>query len=436
MKLTKAFPDRSPFKNLKPFQASPILYMKEAANWGSPVDLNLPMGDFVLISDPEHAHYVLATNHQNYVKSRGYKEVARVLGQGLLTAEGEFWHKQRKLLQPSFHKPELKKLLPSVWDTAEGYLEAIASGGTFRVDTEMSGLTLTVLLNSLIRYQHAELRDTMSENIEFAQEFIVDRIRSPFKWPVWVPTKTHRRYHYMVQKSNELIQQCVDARRAVGDQEVNDLLAVLLEQHDGEGGFVRIRDEMMTFLFAGHETSALSMTWTLHLLAHFPDVQAKLYAEVGGLASLADLDTMNFSNLKYTQQVIMEAMRYYPPIWNIVRRAVEDDVVGGVEIPRGKQLMINIYQLHHNSQYWDDPEQFRPERFAERNFKHKFQYLPFGAGPRFCIGNNFALLEITILLVQFVRAFELKPLGEKARAFNPLLTLRPEAPIELELVPR
>ncbi|MCV9388169.1 cytochrome P450 [Reichenbachiella ulvae] len=428
--LPKAFPQNRSIKNLKKFQSNPLLYMKEAAKWGSPVDLNLPMGDFVLISDPEQAQFILATNHQNYKKSRGYKEVARVLGQGLLTAEGDFWHKQRKLLQPSFHKPELKKLLPTVWETTRSYIESYQQD-EIRLDTEMNGLTLTVLLNSLIKYQDEELKSAMSRNIEFAQEFIVDRIRSPLKWPLWLPTPTHQRYHRMMKESNELIQKCVDSRKAIAEEDVNDILSVLMDHLDPKDEFGQIRDELLTFLVAGHETSALAMTWTLHLLAHYPEVQDKLYQEVKDMDQLEAMDMMNFSNLQYLHRVVMESMRFYPPIWNIVRQAKQPDEVGGVRIEVGKQLMINIYQLHHNSDYWSDPETFRPERFEEGELKHKFQYLPFGAGPRFCIGNNFAMFEIMILLTQFVKIFRFSPITPEKVEFNPLLTLRPKEEVRV-----
>lgn len=430
--LPKAFPENKSFKNLKSFQSNPLMYMKEAAKWGSPVDLNLPMGDFVLVSDPEQAQYVLASNHQNYKKSRGYKEVAHVLGQGLLTAEGDFWHKQRKILQPSFHKPELKKLLPTVWDTTQQYIEKYQQA-EMRLDTEMSGLTLTALLNSLIKYQDEELKEAMSRNIEFAQEFIVDRIRSPFKWPLWLPVPTHRRYHRMMEESNMLIQKCVDSRMDITEEGVNDILSVLMKHLDPKESFGQIRDELLTFLVAGHETSALAMTWTLHLLAHNPEVQEKLFEEVKDMDQLETMDLMNFSNLHYLHRVVMESMRFYPPIWNIVRQAKEPDEVGGVRIEVGKQLMINIYQLHHNSEYWTNPEEFRPERFEMGELKHKFQYLPFGAGPRFCIGNNFAMFEIMIMLAQFVRSYRFEALSPEKVPFNPLLTLRPKDPVSVRI---
>ncbi|SMD34939.1 Cytochrome P450 [Reichenbachiella faecimaris] len=437
MKPPKAFPENSKFQNLKKFQASPILYMKEAARtYGSPVDLNLPIGKFALISDPEQAQHVLASNHENYTKSNGYKQVALVLGNGLLTSEGEEWHRNRKMLQPSFHKNELRKLLPAVWETGSQYLSTLADNQALRLDTEMNGLTLTILLNSLIHSSDEEILSKMSGHVNFGQEFIVNRIRSPFKWPLWIPTKNHRHYHAMMTDSNDLIQRTIEERTSIGGKDIEDLLSVLLTKLDAKKDFIQIRDEILTFLVAGHETSSLGMTWMLHLLAHHPEIQNRLFEEVNELGDYESLDLMNFANLKYTGQVIKESMRLYPPIWNVVRKAKAQDRLGEFEIEEGYQLMNSIYELHHHPDYWENPALFDPDRFETYNFKHKFQYLPFGGGPRFCIGNNFALFEMTILLVQFVRTFKLKPLSPKEIGFNPLLTLRPNQLVNIQLTKR
>lgn len=438
MDLPKAFPENSKFQNLKKFKPSPILYMQEAAEkYGSPVDLNLPMGKFVLVSDPEQAYHVLVKNHDKYQKSKGYREIARVLGNGLLTAEGEQWQNQRKALQPSFHKIELRKLVPAIWNTTEQYLNTL-DNNTLRLDSELSGLTLTILLNSLINLYDEDLVKKMSDHIMFGQDFIVNRIRSPFKWPVWVPTKENRHYHRMMQEANDLIQKSVTERKKANAEEIDDILKVLMSAYDVDAEFLKIRDELLTFLIAGHETSALGITWTLHLLAHHPEIQKKLHEEVQKINGIEDIDLMNFSNLSYTQKVIKESLRYYPPIWNIVRRATKEDEIGGYHIPSGKQLMLNIQLIHKNQNYWENPEIFDPERFSKSSneLKHKFQYIPFGAGSRFCIGNNFAIYEMIVLLVQFVRKFEIKPKTVKDIGFNPLLTLRPDQPVEVELIAR
>ena len=173
---------------------------------GSPVDLHLPMGEYVLLNDPDQFAAVFTNEKEYYRKSKGYKEIAHVLGNGLLTAEGEEWHEQRKALQPSFHKNELRKLLPSVWQTGMDYMKSLYGKTVLRLDHEMSGLTMNILLNSLIQYQSEEMIYRMGEHIQFGQQFIVDRIRSPFKWPVWIPTKINRKYRRMMQDANDIIQ--------------------------------------------------------------------------------------------------------------------------------------------------------------------------------------------------------------------------------------
>lgn len=434
MKLPKAFPKASKLQNLKRFQRSPIQYMKDATQeLGSPLDLNVPIGKFGLLTHPDHIQHVLVTNHENYVKSDGYKQVALLLGNGLLTAEGKEWHDNRKALQPSFHKTELKKLLPAVWATGKQYIQALGNVEKLRLDTEMSGLTLTILLNSLIHSEDEEILIKMSEHLTFGQEFIVDRIRNPIKWPLWLPFKSNRQYHHMIKDSNLLIQKAIEDRQTSNKKDIKDLLTTLLENHDSISGFTQIRDEVLTFLVAGHKTSALGMAWGLHLLAHHPAIQERMFEEVKDLADLDDIDLLNYSNLKYTSNVVKEILRYYPPIWNIVRKANEPDNIDGVDIPKGHQMMLSIYELHRHPDFWENPTEFNPDRFLAMKSFHKFQYLPFGGGPRFCIGNNFALYEMMLLLVQFVRNYRLLPHSPKEIRFNPLLTLRPDQPIEVRL---
>ncbi|GAA0894167.1 hypothetical protein GCM10009122_38470 [Fulvivirga kasyanovii] len=437
MDLPIAFPENSKFQNLKKFQGSPVLYMQEAVEkFGAPVDLNLPMGDFVVTNSPKHAHRILATHQDRYQKSKGYREIARVLGHGLLTADGEQWHQQRKALQPSFHKNDLRKLLPSVWNTGTSFIHGLQPNTTLDLSEEMGRLTLNVLLNSLINYQDEVLKEKMIADVVFSQEFITNRIRSPFKVPVWVPTKQNRRYHTMMKEVNDLIRKCVRDRQQAGQDKFNDILTVLMQHHDPDAEFMKIRDELMTFFIAGHETSALGLAWGFHMLAHHPEVQQKLYDEVKGIEKLEDIDLINFSNTEYLQLTVKEVLRRHPPIWNIVRMAREEDELDGYRIAKGKQVMLNIYLIHNNNEYWDAPESFNPERFKALSLKDKLQYMPFGAGPRFCIGNNFAIFEMMILMLQLVKAFELIPLTDKNVGFNPLLTLRPEQPLNVQLKAR
>ena len=412
--------------------------MEEAVvQCGSPVDLHLPMGDFVLLNDPEQIAEVLLNEREYYQKAKGYRQIAHVLGNGLLTAEGEEWHRQRKMLQPSFHKNELRKLLPAIWHTGESYLSDLKDGQTLRLDTEMSGLTMTVLMNSLIHYQNEQMVQKMGEQIVFSQEFIVNRIRSPFKWPLWIPTPTHQAYHQMMREADDLIREFVVSRQ-VNPAKVEDILTVLMAHYDPEREFEQIRNQLLTLFIAGHETSAIALTWTLHLLGHYPEVQQRVYEEVKSIQKLGDIDLMNYAGLAYTHRVIKESLRCYPPIWNIVRRAIKPHHVAGFDIPVGKQLMLNVYLLHRNGRYWEQPEAFDPDRFTPENMRtfHKFQYLPFGGGGRFCVGNNFALYEMLLLLVQFVRAFEIKPIEPLQVPFNPLLTLRPKDAVRVQLVRR
>ena len=201
----------------------------------------------------------------------------------------------------------------------------------------------------------------------------------------------------MMREANAIIQECVDKTRSQPER-VEDLLTVLMDLYDPDEEFVKIRNQLLTFLVAGHETSAIAMTWTLHVLAHNPKIQQRLFEEVGHIRELEEMDLMNYSGLAFAQSAIKESLRHFPPVWNIVRRVIKEHDIDGYHLPVGKQLMLNIYLLHHNEEYWREPHLFNPERFASNKDGsfHKFQYLPFGGGGRFCIGNNFCLVRNTI----------------------------------------
>ncbi len=431
--LPKAFSQNTIFKNLKIFRANPVKYMEDSfRQCGSPVNLNLPMGDFVLVADPEQAFEVLVNNHLKYKKSRGYREIARVLGNGILTNEGEAWKKQRKALQPAFHKNEIREFAPAIWKTGVDFIESWEDRFVLPADKQMGRLTLTVLLNTLIQQHSEEIKDSMAANVVFGQRFATDRIRSPIKLPTWLPIPKNIKYHRLKKEMDRHIHSFIEERKKVDFMNIKDLLSLLMIEN-GVDAFSTIRDELITFLVAGHETSSLGLSWTLYLLAGHPDIQEKARMEVDKINALEDIDLHDFSNLTYLQKVIKESLRIYPPVWNIVREAQEPDEVGGYLIPKGKQVMMNIFLIHRNEKYWENPLVFDPDRFEARHEEnwHKYQYMPFGGGPRFCIGNNFAMHEMLLLMTLFLKHFRFKRKDNDPIGYDPLLTLRPGREIEL-----
>ena len=395
-----------------------------------------------VINDPELVKYVLVENNKNYHKSFGYEALKLVLGMGLLTSEGEFWKKQRRLIQPAFHRKKLAEMTVIMAEKAalmkERWVQFAEQGKTVDISSEMMSVALQVVSSALFSTDVQSAIEQVEESMNIANEAGINRIRNPFALPTWLPTPRNLKERKAVQKLDDVLMDIINKRRK-DDKQYSDLLGMLMDAVDEETGEgmtnLQLRDEAMTLFLAGHETTANALTWAWHLLSQNRDKEQKLHEELdrvlrGRIPSFEDL-----SQLTYTRQVIDEALRLYPPAWLIGRNNIHDDVIGGCAVPAGTNLLMCPYSVHRDPRYWEQPNEFIPERFETGKLegKPKFAYFPFGGGPRLCIGNNFALMEMQIIVATLGSSFQLRTMAGYTPEPDPLITLRPKHGIPMTI---
>ncbi|MEM6697226.1 MAG: cytochrome P450 [Bacteroidota bacterium] len=394
---------------------------------------------------PDVIKYVLQSNAKNYRKSRAYNQLKLALGNGLVTSEGHFWRRQRKMAQPAFYKTRLEELFVEMTKVTDHYIidlkKRVEQEQIISIDKEMMKVTSDIVLRTLFSSDNPNETEATYRMMEEMQEYVIQRVHKPFFIPLQYVNGNHRKFKKYRATFNERIFKLIEERRQM-QHRPNDLLSMLLEAKDAETGESmtdeQLRDEAITIFSAGHETSANALAWTLDLLARHPEVVERLRAEE---VKVLDGETPTFADLRqlqYHQQVIEEGMRLYPPAHAVGREAIVEDEIEGVTIPKNGVVFISIFALHRSPKYWRNPLQFDPDRFSpeEKKQRPRLTYLPFGAGARMCIGNHFAMMEMQLLLARLVRHFDFKALSDQPVDFIPLITLRPKGAIPLICKPR
>jgi cytochrome P450 len=385
--------------------------------------------NIILSRDNDVAEYILKRNQKNYHKSK-FQSVylSKYLGKGLLTVDGEFWLKQRRLIQPAFHKQKMNQLVVNMENIIASELHNLVEDKPIDLFPLMSELAFNVVAKSLFQFSTDAKLNRIKFIIEEVQNFLIKEIRLPHKaW--WFSISGQVKKHLeLADESNKIIQGIVEERMG-SKKDVNDLLNMLLEtryEDSGEGMSVeQLIDEIKILFIAGHETTANALTFTLHLLGNNPDVQQKVFDEILKIESETENVVEQLQKMTYINAVLNESMRLYPPAWITDRENVEDDRLGDFNIKKGTLIGVSFYELHRNPKYWENPNEFIPERFLGEQKKKSLQYFyPFGAGPRMCIGVGFAIYEMCLTLSYIVKKYIIKSTKNEIR-FNPLITLKP-----------
>lgn len=384
---------------------------------------------YVFIRHPEDIHDVVLRKAASFTKSPDYTNqswgLASFLGNGLLVSDGEFWKRQRKLVQPAFHTRRIEAYADTMVDYTRQMTDQWADGQPLQLDQAMSALTMQIVAKSLFNEDVSSVVDQVSE----AMETLQDVATHPSPLPDWLPLPRNQRKRQAIQLLDDLVYGFIaDWRRERVDR--GDLISMLMlgVDEDEQGMSDRqVRDELVTLLLAGHETTANALNWTFFLLAQNPNVADRLFDEVDRTlgkrtATLADLDS-----LAYTRAVIEESMRLYPPAWSFSRMATEPVEIGGYRLDKGNLIGVTTYATHRDPRWWDEPESFRPERFLAPNpDRPRYAYLPFGGGARICVGNHFAMMEAQLILATISQRFSLDlPPGQLIKP-KPLITLVPK----------
>lgn len=417
----------------------PLGFLTQCAHeYGDIVPLRLGLTPACLITSPDYIEQVLK-EREVFAKSRGFRALRTLLGEGLLTNEGDSWFRQRRLAQPIFHQKRIMGYGAVMVDYAEQMLATWQDGETRDVHTDMMRLTLNIVMKTIFsRDVSEEEAKDVAHALDVAMHWFESKRKQGFLIWEWFPRPENIRYRNAIHQMDKTIYAIIDQRRTSGE-EPGDLLSMLMQARDEDDGSQmsdkQLRDEVATLILAGHETTANALSWTWMLLSQHPQVQARLVEELqqvlgGRSPSVADLP-----HLRYTNMVIKEALRLYPPVAIFGREATQEYYLGACQIPHGCRILISQWVMHRNPRYFDDPEVFQPERWAGDLEKQlpRGVYFPFGDGPRICIGKGFALMEAVLLLATIAQKYQLSLVPDFPIVPEPSITLRPEHGIKVVL---
>jgi cytochrome P450 len=375
---------------------------------------------------------VLVTHNRKFMKGEGLQRAKRLLGEGLLTSEGEFHLRQRRLAQPAFHRQRIAGYAATMVEYADRACDRWQAGETRDVAREMMRLTLAIagktLFDANVEGEADEIGKALTTTFD-----LFNTLTLPFRQLLErLPLPASKRFLKARERLDATIYRIINERRASGEDR-GDLLSMLIAARDEEGdgsGMTdeQLRDEAMTIFLAGHETTANALTWTWYLLSQHPEIEARFHAEVDETLKGALPTAEDFPRLRYTEMVFAEVMRLYPPAWVIGRRALGDHQIDGYKIPARSILLISPYVTHHDARFFPDPFRFDPERWTPeaRESRPKFSYFPFGGGPRVCIGESFAWMEGALVLATIARRFRMRLAPGHPVEMRPLVTLRPK----------
>ena len=402
-----------------------------AARYGDLFRIHAPgrRSDTWIVNNPADIKRVLVTSHRNYTKGVGLDRVALLLGNGIMTSEGETWRRQRRMIQPFFHRRVIEQFATLIEGCVAERLARwqgfAARASPIDITEEMSALTLDIIVRSIFGSDLAWLAERMGGD--------------PFAL-VTEHSARDLQFAYRFRSLTRLVGELVAKRRAAGEQHA-DFLGMLMAARDKDSGEPmperELLDEAMTLVVAGHETSASALNWTWYLLATHPQAARRLEAEVDALPDVPRLSFQDTERLRYTQAVLQEAMRLYPPGWILSRRSIEADTLGGYTVPPRTDVMLSPYLIQRHPAHWEAPEEFRPERFLDvADPRDRWIYIPFAAGPRHCVGENFAMYEMTVHVARVARHWQLEYLDDGPIELEAAINLRTRRGLRMRLVAR
>ncbi|WP_410642166.1 cytochrome P450 [Amycolatopsis sp. lyj-346] len=431
-------PRRATFRLLKQLFTDRLALMGDnAETYGDVVRIAIGPKAMYLVNHPDLAKHVLADNAANYHKGIGLQEARRALGDGLLTSDGETWRSQRRTIQPVFQPKRISRQASVVASEVDGLIRRLAAhDGPVEILHEMTGLTLGVLGKTLL---DAELGgyETLGHSFEAVQDQAMFEAVTLSMVPQWVPLKKQLEFRTARDDLRRIADELVDQRLANPVENGEDVLSRLIASGSEQGASrERMRDELITLLLAGHETTASTLGWAFHLIDEHPEVGERLHAEATEVLGDRLPEHEDLRRLTYTVAVVEEVMRLYPPVWLLPRIAQADDEIGGYHVPAGSDVVVVPYTLHRHPEFWADAERFDPERFTSAERPPRYAYLPFGAGPRFCIGNSLGVMEAVFVLAMAARDLELRKVPGKVVEPEAMLSLRVRGGLPMTVHPR
>jgi len=402
-------------------------------------ELRSPLFDFYLASDPALIQEILVTHHKNFVKGDFLQRTKKVFGEGLLTSEGDFHHRQRRLVQPAFNHASIAGYAGVVTSYTDRVLNEWNDEEILDIHGEMTRLTMAIvakcLFNEDVEGQSGSLSQSLTDIIEY-----FNRLSSPFAW-LLEKLPSNKKYSRAIEKVDRMVYSMIEDRRKTGS-DPGDLLSMLLSARDLDGGAMsekQVRDEALILFAAGHETTANALSWTWYLVSQHPDVAAKLQEEVDSLLGKTNPPTFSdVPKLTYATNVFTEAMRLYPPAWILTRQATKDCTIGEYLVPEGTDVLMSQFVLHHDPRFFENPEKFDPDRWTKemRTMLPRFAYFPFGGGPRSCVGEPFAWMEGVLIISRMAQRWNVSLAQKNKVEMLPRITLRPKNGIKMKVTKR
>jgi cytochrome P450 len=430
--------------NLRQMKANPFQALCDwQRDYGDLASFRLATRHFYLISHPKLIEQALTKQNDIFAKMYDPKKptgLGLVLGQGLVTSQGELWQRQRRLMQPVFQRSNLASLHSQIVTAGNNLLarwRLLGDGAEVNLADEMMQVTLEVITQTMFSTSVLDKIEHIAPALDTLLRYAAKSVMNPLRMPLFIPTQANREFNAASALLDEVIYGIIQQRRTQKTVH-NDLLAMLLNASDDNGELMsdkQVRDEVTTIFTAGHETTANLLTWTLYLLARHPDVLAKLRQELDTLLQGKTPTAEDLQQLVYTRAVLNESMRLRPPVGIMMRKITKDTEIGGYSLKQGGLAIFSIYNIHHHPDFWQQPEQFDPERFLNGE-NRRFSFMPFGTGERICIGNHFALLESQILLSMIVQNFDLQLLNTDEAEIEMAVTLKPKGGIPVKLTAR
>ena len=411
-----------PGESLRAMQRDPLSFLTRIArDFGDVAHFTFGPQHLYLVNHPDLIRDVLVTKQRSFMKGRALQRTKLLLGEGLLTSEGDLHLRQRRLMQPAFHRDRIARYAEVMVANAQRTADSWRDGETIDIAQEMVRLTLSIVAQTLFgSHDVADEADEISRALTELMELFTILLNPFTEWLQKLPLPRMKATQRAIDRLDATIFRMIEERRRSGVDR-GDLLSMLLLAQDEEGGGGmtdrQVRDEAMTLFLAGHETTANALSWTWYLLAQYPEVEKRLHEE----------------GEEYARMVLAESMRLYPPAWIIGRLALEDIEIGGYTIPRGGIAIVSQYVMHRDPRFWPDPERFDPQRFADESARPKFAYFPFGGGSRICIGEGFAWMEGVLVLRTLAKKWSLSLAQPLPVVPKPVITLRPRGGIKMRI---
>jgi cytochrome P450 len=432
---------------LPAFLRQPFDFLLDArARYGDIYTLDLGPARLIVLNHPRHMQHVFVDHAQNYRKGGGFWDAGReVVGNGLVVSEGDFWLRQRRLIQPHFHRKALAGLVDSMVAATDESLDrwyiAAHTGRPFNALPGFATITMRVVGRALFgQGLDRQDLDRATQSMAVVLDHVMVAMLT-YGLPRWIPVPGARRFQQAIRELDEVVLRII-AQERQATAPSSSLLGMLVHMRDAETGEgmtdAQIRDEVLTFFLAGYETTSLALTWALQFLTQHPAELRRVVDEVDAALGERAPTFDDLAALSYTRMVIQETLRLRPPAWQVTRTAVADDVIDGYAIPAGANIVPLIYGIHHHPQIWDDPTRFDPERFAPEQAaqRHKLAWAPFGAGQRQCVGKDFAIMEAQIVLAMIVQRYALAAVPGRVATPRLAATLTPKGGVWVSLQPR